>query len=85
MVIPGLKNKFYIYKFTSDLILILGVVFVPILIFSIILGIKSGFQNFKYPILDYMDGITDFSFSRIKDFVNGTQRCISKNAMYNYK
>lgn len=83
MVIPGLKNKFYIYKFTSDLILILGVVFVPILIFSIILGIKSGFQNFKYPILANVDGITGFSFSRIKDFVNGTQHCISKNAMYN--
>lgn len=30
-----------------------------------------------------MDGITGFSFSRIKDFVNGTQYCISKNAMYN--
>lgn len=83
MVIPGLKNKFYIYKFTSDFILILGVVFVPILIFSIILGIKSGFQNFKYPILANVDGITGFSFSRIKDFVNGTQHCISKNAMYN--
>ena len=83
MEIQGLKNKFYIYKFTSDLILILGVVFVPILIFSIILGIKSGFQNFKYPILANMDGITGFSFSRIKDFVNGTQHCISKNAMYN--
>ena len=63
--------------------MILGVVFVPILIFSIILGIKSGFQNFKYPILANVDGITGFSFSRIKDFVNGTQYCISKNAMYN--
>lgn len=29
MVIPGLKNKFYIYKFTSDFILILALYLFP--------------------------------------------------------
>lgn len=83
MVIPGLKDKFYTYKLVSDITLILGIVFIPVLIFSIIIGIKSGFQNFKYPILANVNGIAGFTFSRIKDFVYGTKYCISKNAMYN--
>ena len=83
MVIPGLKEKFYMYKLISDLILILIIVFVPIIVFTLILGIKYGFNDFNYPVLANTKGIFGFNFSKIDGFVYNTKYCISTNSMYN--
>ena len=83
MVIPGLKEKFYMYKLISDLILILFIVFIPLIIFMLILGMKNGFDNFNYPVLANKNGIFGLNFSKIDGFVYNTKYCISTNSMYN--
>ena len=84
MVIPNLKDKFYLYEYVANFILIALIVLIPVLLISIALGIKNGFQNFLYPILCNTKGIFGFEFSKINNFTYDTQWCIQNNAMYNY-
>lgn len=60
--IPKMKNNIYKYKLLSNISLVSLIVYVPLLLFSLFLGIKDQFKTIAYPVLSYVPGITKFSF-----------------------
>ena len=59
------RSKYYLSKWLAGVIHLVSVIFIPSIVIGLLLGIKNGFINLKYPIT-YLGGI----FTRLKPIIN---------------
>lgn len=52
--------KYYLGKYFSGVLIVLFILFVPMVIINIVLGIREGFQPLNYPVLYDKQGLTRF-------------------------
>lgn len=62
MIIPSVRKKFVLGKIVANSIIMMLVVFGPILIFTLLLGLFDQFRNINYPLLANPKGLTEIYF-----------------------
>lgn len=62
LTISGVKKKYVRWNLISDVLFVLLVVFLPILVYMIVLAPFKGVSNLIYPVLYYKPGFTGFHY-----------------------
>lgn len=62
LTISGVKKKYVRWNLISDVLFVLLVVFLPILVYMIVLVSFKGVSNLIYPVLYYKPGFTGFHY-----------------------
>lgn len=62
LTISGVKKKYVRWNLISDVLFVLLVVFLPVLVYMIVLAPFKGVSNLIYPVLYYKPGFTGFHY-----------------------